>query len=427
MLIVYLLVVDYWLEASNPVCNRNFVLIVRWPLFVVFFGFLFYLFSLLFKPEDFYAVRDFTVYERLMSQAVIVWEYARQIMLPRVSELGLYHENHPVSRNLLEPATAFSVAALLVVLAVFATFIKMRARIGVFVIAWYFGGHLLEGTSLPLELYFEHRNYLPSFALWFAFGVGLYKLCFEVFGKAKRSLVVVLGFCYVALLLAQGNYLVRLWGEPIRLAYLYTIERPDSIRAREMMIYLYQTHGEINSVKHELSRLDQDFSDNLTVKLLQLEYSCLYPDVIQYSFSRELFLLAKKPQVSMGAIGAISDLFERASDKEGCSGYQVLTLVELLDLLIENPKYASNKGNILSLRSEIMLYLGDLEAALRDMQSVVDPNYQMSVRIVQLLATLGRNEEALALLEDIKSNIKYSLQVEAQSEYLELFKSELLK
>ena len=32
-----------------------------------------------------------------------------------------------------------------------------------FGIAFFLGGHLLESTVLPLELYYEHRNYLPSF------------------------------------------------------------------------------------------------------------------------------------------------------------------------------------------------------------------------------------------------------------------------
>ena len=35
-------------------------------------------------------------------------------------------------------------------------------------ILWFFVGHLLESTVIPLELMFEHRNYLPSFAVLLA-------------------------------------------------------------------------------------------------------------------------------------------------------------------------------------------------------------------------------------------------------------------
>ena len=40
-----------------------------------------------------------------------------------------------------------------------------------FAVLFFLAGHILESSIFPLELIFEHRNYLPSFGPWFALGV----------------------------------------------------------------------------------------------------------------------------------------------------------------------------------------------------------------------------------------------------------------
>ncbi len=37
-----------------------------------------------------------------------------------------------------------------------------------FAVLWFFAGHALESTFLPLEYFFEHRNYLPLLGPIFA-------------------------------------------------------------------------------------------------------------------------------------------------------------------------------------------------------------------------------------------------------------------
>ncbi|WP_299976328.1 hypothetical protein [uncultured Pseudoteredinibacter sp.] len=378
-----------------------------------------------YTPEAFES-RDFDVQERVLSQSVIVWDYLRQIALPRMAQLGLYHENYPISRSIFEPlATAFALTAWLLLAVLFMIAVRQRYYLIVFAVAWFVGGHLLESSTLALELYFEHRSYLPSFAVWFASAIGAYYLCLKLFVLAKRRLVIGLLLAYVGVLLSQSFYLVKLWGNPVRLAYLYTVERPDSLRAREMMIYLYQVHGEMSSVKTEIARMGGDFPQNLTVRLLQLEYACLYPDLLDYRFNDELLGLATRESISIGVVGSISDLFDRLKGGKTCDGYSIEQLIELADLVIQHPKYVSNRDNILALRSEIKLHQGDIFAALSDMQSVAKPNYRMSIRVVQLLATLGRKQEAIQRLDGITGNSSFALQVKAHEKFLSKLAVEL--
>src|SRR5690606_16092913 len=68
-----------------------------------------------------YAVRDFNVVERALTQARVVFQYAQMILLPDVRQMGLFHDHLAVSRGLLSPPT---------------TLPALLAGIGAVVLAW---------------------------------------------------------------------------------------------------------------------------------------------------------------------------------------------------------------------------------------------------------------------------------------------------
>ena len=120
-------------------------------------------------------IRNFTATERLLTEARILFSYAGQILMPRIDQMSLLNENTAVSRGLLAPlSTAAAVIAMLALISgsLWAA-CKNRAFPFVFGIGWFLAGHLLESTVIPLELRFEHRNYLPSYGIIFAMGVFL--------------------------------------------------------------------------------------------------------------------------------------------------------------------------------------------------------------------------------------------------------------
>ncbi len=110
-----------------------------------------------------YELRDFTMGERLMTQARVIWLYLQLALMPKLTVLALYHDDLVISRSLFDPWT--TLPAIIGVLALLATgfaTIKKSPPLS-FAILWYFAGHALESTTLPLELIHEHRNYLPLF------------------------------------------------------------------------------------------------------------------------------------------------------------------------------------------------------------------------------------------------------------------------
>jgi hypothetical protein len=115
-----------------------------------------------------YSGRDFTLGERLLSESRVVWLYIRWTLLPYPSELGLYHDDIAVSHGLLQPITTLPALIGIAGLIAACLLLRLRRPLVALGIAWFLGGQLMESTIFPLELVFEHRNYLPDLGLMLA-------------------------------------------------------------------------------------------------------------------------------------------------------------------------------------------------------------------------------------------------------------------
>src|SRR6185503_12016817 len=115
-----------------------------------------------------YSGRDYTLSERLLSEARVVWLYIRWTLLPYPSELGLYHDDILPSRGLLQPVTTLLSILGLLGLAAASFLLRRRLPLVALGLAWFLGGQLMESTIFPLELAYEHRCYLPDLGLLLA-------------------------------------------------------------------------------------------------------------------------------------------------------------------------------------------------------------------------------------------------------------------
>lgn len=123
-----------------------------------------------------YALRHFTPYERVLTEARVLWFYLSLFVFPVPARLGLFHDDIALSTGLLAPpVTLFAVTGLFA-LAWFALTQNRRWPVASFAILWFFAGHALESGIFGLELAYEHRNYLPSMGFVFLFSVTLLSL-----------------------------------------------------------------------------------------------------------------------------------------------------------------------------------------------------------------------------------------------------------
>jgi protein O-mannosyl-transferase len=181
-----------------------------------------------------YAEWDFTLWQRVLTQPRALFDYIGMWFVPRGPQMGLYTDGYPVSTDLLSPPTTLLAIVALAAISIFA--IAMRKRAPSVFAGWFFFlvAHTVESSFLPLEMYYEHRNYLPSFGLLLmAFGlaalvsvtansnaVNLRKL--GTIGAI--ALVLVLGFATL------GRVLV--WQDAETIAAQGVRQHPESLRAR---------------------------------------------------------------------------------------------------------------------------------------------------------------------------------------------------
>jgi len=170
LLPIYMLVIEAVLfRFKNHRGNRDQFLIFCYLFFVIIPGVIWFYWAI--SNESFkaaYEGRLFSLPERLLTEARIVLLYIKWTLLPTPQELTLYHDNIIISQGLFKPVSTI-ISLLTIIGLLIVAFVQRNRRslvaIGIF---WFFGGHLMESTVIPLELVFEHRNYLPSIGLLLA-------------------------------------------------------------------------------------------------------------------------------------------------------------------------------------------------------------------------------------------------------------------
>lgn len=175
-----------------------------------------------------YAGRTFSLAERLLTESRVVLDYARWIVLPDLQDLSLYHDDYPLSRGWLSPPTTLFAVCAIVVATISAALLRKRRPLVAAGILFFLTGHSLVSTYLPLELVFEHRNYLPSFGIFLA----LFDLLLVY---PTQRLLRVAGLSLSAGLVSLSGFVLHLraseWSAPATLALSESSRHPESVRA----------------------------------------------------------------------------------------------------------------------------------------------------------------------------------------------------
>jgi len=143
---------------------KKFFKIFSLPLILIFITGLIYLFYFSDILES-YTVRDFTMTERLLTEPRVIHFYLSLLLYPINSRLTFLHDID-ISRSLLIPWTTIPAILLLFVIIGIALSQARKRPLVSFCVLFFFLNHLIEGSILPLELIYEHRNYIPSMLLF---------------------------------------------------------------------------------------------------------------------------------------------------------------------------------------------------------------------------------------------------------------------
>jgi tetratricopeptide (TPR) repeat protein len=151
-----------------------------------------------------YALRSFTMQERLLTQSRIIVLYLSQLVYPLPGRLSITHDI-TISTSLLSPWTTLpSILAVLLLIGLGLSQVVKRPLVAL-AILFFFLNHVIESTILPLELMFEHRNYLPSFFLFLPFAA-LMIYMINYYRDRKQSMVVMMTTFVTLLIMGVGCF-----------------------------------------------------------------------------------------------------------------------------------------------------------------------------------------------------------------------------
>lgn len=175
-----------------------------------------------------YQLRDFSLSERLMTEARVMWFYLHMILLPNMNMLGLHHDDIMISRGVFLPLSTLPAILGILLLVIGIWVFRNKHPIVAFGLAFFLIGHALESSILPLEITFEHRNYLPMLGIllplaYYAITPGFHESSL----RWRRASLLALLVLFAGLTTVRANQ----WGEPFQMKLLEVQRHPLSVRA----------------------------------------------------------------------------------------------------------------------------------------------------------------------------------------------------
>ncbi|MDZ7830667.1 MAG: tetratricopeptide repeat protein [Desulfobacterales bacterium] len=152
--------------------------------------------------ERIYEVRPFSWQQRLMTQPSVLLFYLFQIFYPTVEHYSITHD-FPISVSLLNPWTTLPAILINASLIGVAVWRIRKNPVLSFAILFYYCNHVIESSILPLEMVFEHRNYLPTLFLFVPISIGIKKGLDHYF-VVKKPMFAFLIFSICTALIGLG-------------------------------------------------------------------------------------------------------------------------------------------------------------------------------------------------------------------------------
>lgn len=366
-----------------------------------------------------YLIRDFTPAERLMTEARILWHYLYWIAIPDISQLGIYHDDIPISTGAFAPPTTFFACIGIMLFAALGVACLRRLPIVGFGILFFLLGHGMESTILPLELVHEHRNYLPLYGPVFI--AAYYLLCPAI----HRSTLRVRRMAFIAFVaMAAGVTFLRStqWSDPQTMLEMEVLHHPRSIRANIDMAGAYASMPAQNPIEADIyyrQAYDHyveaaELSDKDTLGLFGLiALDSRHKIAVENAWIVALAKRLEKYPFTASSANALMGL-------EKCVAAAVCHLSPdametLLQAAQRNPTlHSKSKAAVLFAWSDFLLtHRRDRDAAAvaaRNAAGIAPNDPEQQTTLVRFLIRMGKLDEARTLIQQLRANRAMSSQ-----------------
>jgi tetratricopeptide (TPR) repeat protein len=342
------------------------------------------------------ALRPWTFGERLLTEPRVLMDYLRLLWLPRPFSSGLFNDQYTASTSLLHPAT--TLLSLLAVLFLIVTGWLRRRRHAApsLAILFYFTGQLMESSSIPLELYFEHRNYIPALLLFWPLGLWLADM--DTLKLPKRILLVALPLS----LALMTHVRAEVWGNVRTQALIWAHINPDSARAQANAAQIEMAQGRPEDAIRRLRANLATQPDQPQLVFNLIGARCMTGGINEADL--------KAGYTAMASTANAGSLFVHWFDRmlptvmsHGCPGLTPEDLSGLVEAGLHNPKLADAgpRQDLTYLLGRIALAQHRPDAALNDFISGLDLQVRpgLALEAAATLGAAGYASQGLQLLD----------------------------
>ena len=351
-----------------------------------------------------FAFRDFTLIERLLTQPIILWDYLRLALLPRAAAFTPFHDDYPIAQSLLNPPTvALAILTWLIVLGL-ALWYRRRWPWLALAVLWYLGGHTLESSFLPLELYFEHRNYVPLMGLMLA----LAWLAWTANGIWQRVAPALLA-SYTLMLAVVLWQTTSLWGNPLIAGEIWVAHHQTSSRAQQFLAQRYWLNNNPDQAYQLLIRGAVKNPERIDLAMQALKLVCETGQTIKVKtdFERTVSRLANG-RFSGAVLDTLSAMID-LQEQQRCLSLSDADMHHMLDGLLANPRYQTGVTlqHLHHMKARLYRQQKDLDGTVRHLKAAFEakPDVETAAIIVGTLLSAGLNDEALAYIAMVRNRV----------------------
>jgi len=341
-------------------------------------------------------LRSWTYAQRLLTEPRVLMDYLTLLWLPRPFSTGLFNDQYVASTTLLHPAT--TLPAILAVLLLIGGAWQLRRRHPALALAvlFYFAGQLIESTSLPLELYFEHRNYAPALLMFWPLGLWLGDL--RTLQTPKRVLIIALPIGLALMTYTRAE----VWGNVKTQALIWAQINPASPRAQANAAQVEMQSGHAHDAIFRLETLLKSQPDQVQLAFNLIGARCMTGGVEPSDIAAAHQAMLTTPNTGT----LFAHWFERTlpvATSGACPGLTPNDLLDLINAGMRNPKLsaAGPQQDLTFMRGRIALAQHQPDAALADFVRALDLQVRpdMALQAAATLGSTGYPVQGLRLLD----------------------------
>ena len=369
-------------------------------------------------------IRAFSLYERLLTESRILVHYLYQLIIPHSSTSGIYHDGMTISTSLLSPPTTFLSVIAIGLMIFFSIKIRKNHPLLSLSILFFFIAHIMESGVIMLELYFEHRNYLPSIFLFLPLA-NILVINKTLKSQYKIALVIIIIFILGALTYSRTS----LWGSPLKQSIVWSISNPSSPRTQTILALKLQQKNLYSEAEKIFEQAIKLHPDNLMLRINLFGNRCTQNKLTKNDINELNKTIISTKRGNQIIYKIIDKLIENQ-----CSNLKLTDIENIIQkLLLMADNKTSLKLTLFNLYGKLKLKQNEPDKALSYFkQSLLEePSYDKVLSQTALLASNQDYTQALELLDYFES-----IHLEKQNTFLnkmrvyyteEYFKSEIIR